>query len=317
MQPETPTPTPESALAVPVETVAAAPSPSTLAERLRRLVDATEALAVDAAILVVVATAIYLPGRYLLVPAARRVMDAVDVEDTYELSLLKLLHAGVVVVALVVGTNLSGLASFLQATEAVVAAATIALGFAAQDVLGNLVSGVFIVLDPKYEIGDWIQWNDREGIIEDISFRVTRLHTFDNELISVPNGELTTNAVINPVAKDELRVTYTFCVGYGSDLDRARKLAVDVARADESILDRPAPVAQVMALGDSCIELQTRFWIADPARTDFVQIRSRYVEAVMEAYEAAGIDMPYPTQRLTGRVETGPAPARTPGTDSE
>jgi small-conductance mechanosensitive channel len=283
-------------------------SPSLLESRLRTLLGSLEALAIDAVILVVVAAAIYLPGRYLLVPGARYAMDAVGVSDTYELPLLKLLHAVVGAVALLAGANLSGLASFLQATEAVVAAATIALGFAAQDVLGNLVSGVFIVLDPEYEIGDWIQWDGKEGIIEDISFRVTRLHTFDNELISVPNGELTANAVTNPVAKDQLRVTYTFCVAYGSDLDRARELAVEIARDDESILDRPAPVAQVMELGESCIELQTRFWISQPARTDFVRIRSAYVEAVMEAYDAAGIEMPYPTRQLTGAIETRSGP---------
>jgi len=63
-----------------------------------------------------------------------------------------------------------------------------ALGFAAQDVIGNLVSGAFIVTDPKFNIGDWIRWNEREGVIDDISFRATRVRTFDNEIITVPNS---------------------------------------------------------------------------------------------------------------------------------
>jgi small-conductance mechanosensitive channel len=253
---------------------------------------------------VVVAAVIYLPGRVLVVPAARRTMDALEVEATWELPLLRVLHAGFGAVAVLAAANVAGFTSFVRATELVVAATTIALGFAAQDVLGNFVSGVIIVTDPEFNIGDWIQWDDKEGIIEDISFRVTRVHTFDNELISVPNAELTKHAVTNPVAKDTLRVTYTFCVSYESDFDLAKEIATEAARAREDILDRPAPVAQLHELGDSCVELQARFWIDHPARTDFLRIRAAYVEDVVARFDAAGIEMPYPTRRLTGRLDT-------------
>jgi small-conductance mechanosensitive channel len=270
------------------------------------LAEAFGLLVVDVAVFVVVVAAIYLPGRYLLVPAAEWTMDRLGVEDTIEYPLLKVLRAAVGVVALVAGANLSGFASFLQATEAVFAAATIALGFAAQDVLGNLVSGVFIVVDPEFNIGDWIRWKDREGIIEYISFRVTRVHTFDNELISVPNGELTRNAVVNPVAKGTLRVRDTFCVAYGTDIDRARSLLVETARGHDGILNRPAPSVGTVGLGDSCVELEARFWIPNPRRTDFLRIRAEFVEAVLAAFEEADVEMPYPTRELTGSIETRP-----------
>lgn len=262
----------------------------------------------DAVVFVVVAAIIYVPGRYLVVPLTRRLLDWVDVTDTWELPFLKLEHAAFAVLAVFAAANLSGLANYLQTTEALVAGVTVALGFAAQDVLGNLVSGVFIVADPEFDIGDWIVWNDKEGIIEDISFRVTRIHTFDNELISVPNGELTKNAVVNPVAKDTLRVRYTFCIGYDSDLERAKAILVETARDRNTILDRPSPTVRVMELADSCIELEARFWIDRPARTDFVRIRSEYVQAVRDRFDAAGIDMPYPTRELRGSLTTRSIP---------
>jgi small-conductance mechanosensitive channel len=264
---------------------------------------------IDATVFVLVAALVYLPGRYLVVPAARWAMDEVGVDDTWELPALKVLTALFVILGVFAGGNLSGLANFLQATEAVFAAATIALGFAAQDVLGNLVSGVFIVTDPEFNIGDWVVWDGKEGIIEDISFRVTRIHTFDNELITVPNGELTATSVTNLVAKDTRRITYTFCVAYGTDLERARSVLVETARAQETILDRPAPNVGTIELGDSCVELQARFWIDQPARSDVVRVRARYVSRVLEAFDEAGIEMPYPTQALTGEVTTRTAPA--------
>jgi small-conductance mechanosensitive channel len=274
------------------------PFPSGLANRL-----GTFLLAVGE--FVVVAGLLYLPARYVVVPLARRTMDALGVDATWELPLLRVLRAGSAVVAVLAGANVAGFASFLQATELVVAASTIALGFAGQEVLGNFVSGVIIVTDPQYNIGDWIQWDGKEGIIEDISFRVTRVHTFDNELISVPNAELTANAVTNPAAKDTRRVRRTFCVSYDADFDLAKQIAVEAARDREDVLARPAPTAQLLALGDSCVELEARLWIDSPARTNFLRIQAAYTEDVVARFAAAGIEMPYPTRRITGSLDTG------------
>lgn len=258
----------------------------------------------DVVVFLAIAAVIYVPARYVVVPATRRALDWAAVSDTWQLPFLKLEHAAFGILAVFAATNLSGFSQFLQTTEALVAGITVAVGFASRDVLGNLVSGVFIVVDPEFEIGDWIAWNDKEGIIEDISFRVTRVHTFDNELISVPNAELTKNAVVNPVAKDTLRVRNTFCVGYDADLDRAKTIVVEAARERDSILDRPAPSVRLMELADSCIELEARFWIENPARTDFVRIRSEYVQDVRDRFDRADIDMPYPTREITGSLTT-------------
>jgi small-conductance mechanosensitive channel len=256
--------------------------------------------------------AVYLPGHYLLVPAARRAMDYFEVDDTIELPLLKVFDVGFLLFGLFIAATLSELASFLAATEAITAAATIAIGFASQDVLGNLVSGVFIVLDPTYNIGDWIQWKDKEGIIEDISFRVTRVHTFDNELITVPNSELTTNAIVNPVAKDRLRIKSEFGIGYEDDIDRAREILVEVANAQPGIRDRPAPTVHLTDLGESAVGLTVRFWIDEPAHVDFVRVRSAYNQTVKERFDAADIEMPYPYRQLTGSIETSERAVETP-----
>ncbi|MFB6166244.1 MAG: mechanosensitive ion channel family protein [Haloarculaceae archaeon] len=253
------------------------------------------------------AAAVYLPGHYLVVPTARRLLDRIGADQTLELPFLKVLDLAFLVVAVLAAAAAADLGHWLQATEAIAAAATIALGFAAQDVLGNLVSGVFIVVDPSYNIGDWIRWEDREGVIEDISFRVTRVHTFDNELITVPNAELTTNAVVNPVAKDRLRVTAEFGVGYGEDIDRVRDLLVAVARDQDGVLDRPAPSVRLVDLGESAIVLRARFWISEPARTDVVHVRSAYVQRATERLLGAGVELPYPYRQLTGAVDLGDA----------
>jgi small-conductance mechanosensitive channel len=247
---------------------------------------------------------IYAPGRFLVVPVAKRTLDSLAVDQTFELPFLKVLHAAIAIFAAFLAATTSGFASFLVAAEALAAALTIALGFASQDVLGNLVSGVFIVLDPQFKIGDWIEWDDKEGVIEDISFRVTRVHTFDNELISVPNSELTANAVTNPVAKDRLRVSMDFGIGYEDDIDRAREIMIEAARSHPEILDRPGATVRLEEFAPSYVDVRVRFWIGNPARTDFVRIRSEYAQTVKERFDAAGVEMPYPYRQLTGTVGT-------------
>jgi small-conductance mechanosensitive channel len=255
---------------------------------------------------------VYLPGRYLVVPGARRLLDWYGLEANIELPFLKILEAAFAVAGAFVGISLSGLGQFLTASEAIGAAATIAFGFAAQDVLSNLVSGAFIVLDPKFNIGDWIEWDDNEGIVEDISFRVTRIHTFDNELITVPNAKLAQAAIRNPVAKDRRRISYEFGIGYDDDIDRATAILVEEAGRNPNILDRPRPTVVISELAESYVGLTARFWIDQPQRTDFLRIRTTYVQAVKERFDAEGIEMPYPYRQLTGTVGTRVVEAEDP-----
>jgi len=254
------------------------------------------------------AAVIYLPGHFLVVPGIRRFLDWLEVDETFELPFLKVIDAAFAVAGAFVGLTLSGLAAYLTATEVVGAAATIAFGFAAQDVLKNFVAGAFIVLDPQFNIGDWIKWNDKEGIVEDISFRVTRVHTFDNELITVPNGELINTAVVNPVAKDRRRISQQFGVGYGDDLDRVATLLIEEAGRHPDVLDRPRASVRITELADSYVGVTVRFWIDQPRRTDSLRIESEYVQSVKERFDAEGIEMPYPYRQLTGEVETREAP---------
>jgi small-conductance mechanosensitive channel len=267
---------------------------------LSRLVAAAEAAGLFAGIVLVV----YLPGRLVVVPLLQRLGEHVPVSETVWNPFLKVINAAFAVFALYLAVPLSGLATTPTTVAALSAAATLAVGFASRDVLSNLVSGAFIVLDPRFHIGDWIRWGDQEGIIEDISFRVTRVHTFDNELITVPNSELTATRVTTPGAKDSLRITQELPVSYDDTVEDVTDVVVDVARDHGEILDRPRPSVRVSELGDSALVLSARFWIDDPARAEVLRIRTEFVERVIDRFEAEGIEMPFPHRTLSGSVET-------------
>ena len=114
---------------------------------------------------------------------------------------------------------------------------------------------------------------------------------------------MTDGVIKNPVAKDELRLKFLFGIGYDEDVDEATEIILEEAEAHEEILDSPEPSVRLTELGDSSVGLQSRIWIANPKRSDFVRIRAEYVQAVKERFDEAGIDIPYPNRTLSGQVD--------------
>lgn len=279
----------------------------TLDERIGTLVSdliaGAVAFAGDLIVFVLTVVVFYLLGRIVVLPIVTRLLEARNVQPTLAKPARKLTLAAVVFVAVAVGFAIAGFGNLLTSLATIAAALTLAIGFASQDVIGNLVAGVFLIADPKIRIGDWVEWDDKQGIIEDISFRVSRVRTFNNELVTVPNSELANTAIVNPVAKDKLRITFTFGVGYEDDLDHAQRVIVEEAENHDDILDEPAPTTRVTELADSYVGIQSRFWIDAPSRADFAKIRSEYVQAVKERCDAEGIEMPYPYQELVGGID--------------
>lgn len=235
---------------------------------------------------------LYVLGRRVVEPVARRTLASKRIQRTAANTALKIVRLGVVVVALRIALDVADYGYLLSIPPTLAAALTVAIGFASRDIASNLVSGAFIVTDPKFNIGDWIQWKNREGVIEDISFRVTRVRTFDNELVTVPNSELATNAVTNLVAKNRLRVRHSFHVADDEDLGRVGSILVAAADADDRILDAPTPTVEVTELDEGRATVEARYWVSNPTREQVVEIRSAYLRRVTEQFAAEGIELP-------------------------
>ena len=255
--------------------------------------------------------AVYLVGRLVLIPLLDRVMDARGLEIHARRPLRKLASAFVAFAGVAVAFGFAGYGNFLQSLATVAAAATLAIGFAMQDVLSNFVAGVFIFTDKPFKIGDWIEGDGNSGIVEDISFRVSRVRTFDNELLTVPNSHLTDGVIKNPVAKGQLRLQVPFGIGYDDDIERANEIILEEAHAHPEILENPAPSVRLTELGDSSVVLKSRVWIDDPSRADFVKTRGEYVTAVKERFDEADINIPYPNRTLGGSLELDGVTAET------
>ncbi|GKZ13544.1 mechanosensitive ion channel family protein [Haladaptatus sp. T7] len=249
--------------------------------------------------------ALYLLGRIVVIPMVKRLLDRRGYDDSVKKPLTKITQLVVLFVAVALAFGFAELGNFLTAFATIGAAATLAVGFALQDLIANFVAGVFIFTDKPFKIGDWIEWDDGSysGIVEDIDLRVTRVRTFDNELLTVPNSVLTDGVIKNPVANDKLRIQFLFGIGYDDDIHRATEIIIEEAENHSDILDTPEPSVRLTELGDSSVGLKSRFWISDPKRSDFVKTRGEYVTAVKQRFDEEGIDIPYPYRNLAGGIE--------------
>ncbi|MFB6222611.1 MAG: mechanosensitive ion channel family protein [Haloarcula sp.] len=257
----------------------------------------------SAVIFVVVFVLVYAVGKAVVLPIVDRSLKSRDLDAHARRPLKKIVSLAVVFIAIAVAFGMAEYGDFLQSLATIAAAATLAIGFALQDVIANFVAGVFIYTDKPFRIGDWIEWNGHSGVVEDISLRVTRVRTFDNELLTVPNSNLTDGVIKNPVAKDQLRLKFVFGIDYDDDIDEATEIILEEASDHPEIMDDPEPSVRLVELGDSSVGLQSRIWINNPSRADFVKTRGEYVTAVKQRFDAEDINMPYPNRTIGGGLE--------------
>ncbi len=183
---------------------------------------------------------------------------------------------------------------------------SVAIGFAFKDILQNLLAGILILLTRPFRMGDQIISGDHEGTVEDIAVRSTSLRTYDNRRVVIPNSELYTNRVTVNTAYPHRRLAVDVGIGYGDDIDTAKKVVLRTIADLDGVVADPAPTVLVTALGDFAVNLQVRFWIDPPARKEAVEVADQVLTALKPALMAAGIDLPLPTSQVLLRDHTEP-----------
>ena len=251
---------------------------------------------------VVAFVAIYLLGKYFMTRAVKGSLEHRNVDQTLIDLAVSTTVVVTAVVAVALAATIAGAGVVLSAFAVLGGALALAIGFAAQGLIANFVAGVFIIQDEPFTVGDWIEWDGNGGVVREVQLRVTKLDTFDNQLITVPNSDLASAAVINNVANDNRRVAVGFGIGYEDDIEQARDAIIDEGSDIDGVLSEPAPAAPVTSLGDSAVVLDGRIWI-DPSESGYGATRAQFVEAVKERFDAEGIDMPYPNTELSGGIE--------------
>ncbi len=170
----------------------------------------------------------------------------------------------------------------------------IAVGFAAKDTLANLFSGVFILADGPYKIGDYVVLeNGMRGKVTQIGIRSTRLLTRDDVEVTIPNSIIGNTSVINESGgpHEKFRIAVKVSVAYGSDIDQVRKILETIAERDTGVCRDPEPRVRFRTFGASGLDFELLVWVENP------ELRGRALDALNSAvykqFTTAGIEIPY------------------------
>ena len=176
--------------------------------------------------------------------------------------------------------------------------AGIAVSLAVKDSLTNILGGIQLVLDKTFKVGDKVQLDSGEmGTILDIGLRSTKLKTFDNEVIFIPNGNLANAKVKNFTQPDlSVRVNVNFGVEYGSDPEQVRQVVLTAIGQLEGVLDDPSPDVQFLQMSDFSLDFVARVWVA--SYTEAYRMKLRLTEVIYRALGEAGIGIPFPTRTI-------------------
>lgn len=178
---------------------------------------------------------------------------------------------------------------------AVVGATGLAVGLALKDSLSNIAAGVMLIVLGPVRSGDHVVIADQEGIIDEIRIFQTRLRTFDQRIITLPNSTITTVPIINYSTLPTRRVEITVGVSYQDNLKQAQELLVKIARENPKILDDPAPLVYVNNLGESSVDL---LLLAYTQNDNFNPAKSEILEQIHNQLPENGLNIPYPQRDL-------------------
>jgi len=154
---------------------------------------------------------------------------------------------------------------------------------------------VMLVLFRPFDKGDFVEIAGVSGVVEEITIFKTRLRTGDNRTIIVPNGPIFSGTITNNSAFDTRRVDMVFGIGYDDDIKQARDIIEGLLKADDRILEDPAPLVAVAELADSSVNFVVRPWVASG---DYWGVKFDLNEKVKLAFDAAGVSIPYPQMEL-------------------
>ncbi|WP_089903413.1 mechanosensitive ion channel family protein [Loktanella fryxellensis] len=178
---------------------------------------------------------------------------------------------------------------------AVIGAAGLAIGLALQGTLSNVAAGVMIIFFRPIKLGDFVTINGQSGTVKAINLNFIEMASVGNYQIIIPNSEVWGNTIVNFSVYPQRRAEWTFGVAYGADLDVAHRAIIDTIMADPRSLTEPEPFIQVNGLNASSVDFLVRVWVN---RVDFFQYQADMKRRVKDALDAAGVEIPFPTQTM-------------------
>ncbi|WP_144281757.1 mechanosensitive ion channel family protein [Chryseobacterium echinoideorum] len=246
---------------------------------------------------IVSAILIFIVGRWLI-GILKKIVRKAFIKKGIEISLQKFMLNVItwalnILLFIIVVTQLGVQTS---AFVAMIGAAGLAIGLALQGSLANFAGGILILLLKPFKVGDYIEVKSGEsGTVQEIDIFHTRLITPQNQMVVIPNGDVSNNSITNYTHLGTRRTWFNIGVSYNADLKQAKDILLDVIQNNQYAFDDPAPQVVVTELGDSAVNLSVR---ATTSLDNFWTMNEELIISCKKALDNAGIEIPFPQRDL-------------------
>lgn len=216
-------------------------------------------------------------------------------EGGLDFTVQRLMHYAILVIGFFVALESVGLS--LSSLAIVAGFLSVGIGFGLQNIASNFISGMILLFERPIKVGDMVTVDDNIGTIQAINLRATEVKTVDNIDIIIPNSAFVEQNVTNwSHGEEKIRLRCPFGVAYGSDTEKVKQKAEEVARSHDEVLDDPDPVALFQSFGDSALNFELRFWVDSPRKR--VKILSEINFEIDRVFREEEIEMPFPQRDL-------------------
>ena len=236
---------------------------------------------------------VFIVGRFLISminKLVQRVLLKRNIDPSIKTFVGSLIH--IILMILLIVSVVGALGVQTASFAALLASAGVAIGMALSGNLSSFAGGLIILIFKPYKVGDFIEAQNLSGTVREIQIFHTVLTTTDNKVIYIPNGSLSSSAVINYSYQQVRRIDWTFGVEYGTDYAKVKGVLEEILAKDERILQEPAaPFIAMSQLADSSVNYVVRVWVNSP---DYWNVYYDITRIVYERFNAEGIGFPFP-----------------------
>lgn len=227
-----------------------------------------------------------------------KLMKKREMDESLRPFLTRLINITFKVMVLIPIIGILGVAtsSFL----AILGSAGLAIGLALQGSLANFAGGVILLTVKPFEKGHFIKVAGEMGTVDQIRIFNTVLHTPDNQVVYIPNGQLAGSTIVNFSAQDTRRLVIDASIGYEDDISKAKKVISDIIASNSMILNEPAPQVVVLSMADSAVIISLRVWVNNP---EYWTVYFDLQEKIKLTFDKEGINIPFPQTTLSFNKE--------------
>lgn len=196
----------------------------------------------------------------------------------------------IILYTIVIVSALTFLGVPMSSIITLIGAAGLAISLALQNCLSNLAGGFIILFSKPFKSGDTIELDTSIGVVQSINILYTKIITFDNKTVMIPNGKITDAKIINYTELPTRRLDMTFDISYNNDFEKAKQIILDIAIENKLILNEPEPVVRLGSFKESSLEISAKFWVKNE---DYLEASYDIAETVKVEFDKNNIEIPF------------------------